>query len=120
MVLLVAGSGNGMPVPQAVSRPADQVRATEVVTAGPTPLRITGTLQTYDAEAKLVAVATAAGKLRLLVTQDSRIRQGGHVVDADQLGARLGSKVVVRYLEADRGRVVVSLTVLGHGNDGPH
>ena len=125
MFLLITGSGyhafawSATPVAAALGV-ALQARPIEMVTAGPTPLRVTGTLQTYDADAKLVAVATTNGSLRLFVTRDSRIRQSGHVVDVAQLRARIGSKVVVRYVEADRGRVVVSLTVLGRSPDAPN
>jgi hypothetical protein len=87
----------------------------ESAATGTTPLRVTGTLQGYDAQARQVAVATAAGNLRLLMTGDTRVRQGGRAVDAGQLRSRIGAKVVVRYVEAERGRVVVSLTVVDHG-----
>ena len=124
-LLLIAAGGSPVPSQSAMAvaeapAVAMQTRPIEMVTAGPTPLRVTGTLQTYDADAKLVAVATTNGSLRLFVTRDSRIRQSGHVVDAAQLRARIGSKVVVRYVEADRGRVVVSLTVLGRSSDAPN
>ena len=78
-------------------------------------MRVTGTLQTYDAEQKQVGVATPAGSLQLLMTRETRVRQGGHNVDAAQLRSRIGAKVVVRYLEAERGRVLVSLTVVDRG-----
>lgn len=91
----------------------------EALAPGPTPLRVTGTLQTYDADQKQVGVTTPAGSLKLLMTRDTRVRQGGHNVDAGQLRNRIGSRVVVRYLEADRGRVLVSLTVIDRGNNGP-
>ena len=93
--------------------------AAGTATSGPTPLRATGTLQTYDAEQKQVAVATKAGSLQLQMTNDTRVRQGGHTVDAGQLRSRIGSKVVVRYPEAERGRLLVSLTVVDRGGSGP-
>jgi hypothetical protein len=84
---------------------------------GTTPLRLTGTLQTYDSDERFVAVETASGKVRLSVTPESRIRQGRRTVDASVLGTRIGSTVVVRYVEAERGRVVVSLTIFGRPSD---
>jgi len=117
-VLAAAVSVHGAAAAQATPLASTAIAAV-TASSGPTPLRVTGTLQTYDAEQKQVAVATKAGSLKLLMTNDTRVRQDGHTVDAGQLRSRIGSKVVVRYLEAERGRVLVSLTVIERGGSGP-
>ncbi|MFN7985254.1 MAG: hypothetical protein U0Q11_25720 [Vicinamibacterales bacterium] len=119
--VLAAAAGCAQSAAAAQASPLASTAITATAAAsGPTPLRVTGTLQTYDAEQKQVAVTTPAGSLQLLMTRDTRVRQGGHTVDAGQLRSRIGSKVVVRYLEAERGRVLVSLTVIDRGGGGPH
>lgn len=116
VLVLAAAAGLTQVVAAAQAPPlASTTISTGSAAAGPTPLRVTGTLQTYDAEQKQVGVATPAGSLQLLMTRETRVRQGGHNVDAAQLRSRIGAKVVVRYLEAERGRVLVSLTVVDRG-----
>ena len=121
LVLLMLAFGSAASAAQPASPAADQtVRGSGAFLAtGSTPLRLSGTLQTYDADERFVAVETASGKVRLSVTPESRIRQGRRTVDASVLRGRIGSRVVVRYVESDRGRVVVSLTVFGRPNDAP-
>jgi hypothetical protein len=122
LVLWLLALGTAASAAQPASPATDQtVRGTGAFLAtGSTPLRLTGTLQTYDADERFVTVETASGKVRLSVTPDSRIRQGRRTVDASVLPTRIGSRVVVRYVESERGRVVVSLTVFGRASDTPN
>ncbi|MEQ1908259.1 MAG: hypothetical protein ABMA15_05520 [Vicinamibacterales bacterium] len=122
LVMSLLAFGTAVSAAPPASPHADQtVRAADAFSsAGSTPLRLTGTLQTYDAEEGSVAVETASGKVRLSVTPESRIRQGRRTIDASVLRSRIGSAVVVRYVESDRGRVVVSLTVSGRPIVAPH
>ncbi len=118
VVAVVIGGAQGAAAAQTGPLASTAISA-NAAAPGPTPLRATGTLQTYDADQKQVDVSTSTGSLKLRMTSDSRVRQGGRTVDAGQLRSRIGSRVVVRYLEADRGRVLVSLTVLDRGGSGP-
>ena len=122
LVLWLLACGTAVSAAQAAGPAADQtVRAIDAFAlTSSTPLRLTGTLQTYDAAEQFVAVETASGKVRLSVTPESRIRQRRRTVDASLLRNRIGSTVVVRYVESERGRVVVSLTVSGRATDAPH
>ena len=122
LVLWLLACGTAVSAAQPAGLAADQmVRAIDAFSpTSSTPLRLTGTLQTYDAAEQFVAVETASGKVRLAVTTESRIRQGRRTVDASVLRTRIGSTVVVRYVESERGRVVVSLTVFGRASDTPH
>ena len=121
LLLWLLACGTAVSAAQPASPATDQtVRGSGAVSpTGSTPLRLTGTLQTYDADERFVAVETASGKVRLSVTPESRIRQGRRTVEASVLRTRIGSRVVVRYVESDRGRVVVSLTVFWRATDAP-
>ena len=122
LVLWLLAFATAVSAAQSSSPATDRtVRATGAVSpTGSTPLKLTGTLQTYDAAERFVAVETMSGKVRLSVTPESHIRQGRRTVDASVLRTRIGSPVVVRYVESARGRVVVSLTVSGRAADAPH
>ena len=122
LLLWLLACGTAVSAAQPASPATDQrVRAIDAFSpTGSTPLRLTGTLQTYDDAERFVAVETVSGRVRLSVTSDSRIRQGRRTVDAAVLRTRIGSTVVVRYVESERGRVVVSLTVSGRATDAPH
>lgn len=84
-----------------------------------TPLRLTGRLESYDAKTRSVSVRTSTGVVRLLLTAESRVRQGRQAMDAEQLDRHLGARVVLRYAESATAPAVLSLRLMGSSLGSP-
>lgn len=93
-------------VPEAPAGPAGP---TTPGASSATSLRLTGTLEGFDAKGKTIAVQTDAGTVRLALTSSTRIRQGRRSLDQSALDHMLESTVVVRYAESPSGKTAVSL-----------
>jgi hypothetical protein len=91
--------------PEAPTAPGPTTPAASTATS----LRLTGTLEGFDAKARAIAVQTEAGTVRLALTSSTRIRQGRRSLDQSALDHMLESTVVVRYAESASGKTAVSL-----------
>jgi type 1 fimbria pilin len=78
-----------------------------------TTLSVRGTIDTYDASSRTLALATASGTVRFPVASTTRISQGGHKVEALELQKLAGNHATVRYTESDGNKVVESVHVFG-------
>lgn len=75
-------------------------------------MRVTGTVYRYDSAAHHVVLRTSDGLQTIALTAATQIREGTHVLAADELGTRLGMRVIVRVREVTGGAEAVSVHVV--------
>ena len=86
-----------------------RARSEELTT---TPLRMAGTLEGYDAKTGAITVCTLAGPVRLSLALNARIHVGHQAADRPDLVGRIGSHVVLRFVEPSGHREAISVHVL--------
>ena len=74
--------------------------------AAPTTLRIGGTIEKYDASARMLSLTTATGTMQFAVAASVRIRQRSRQIHASELENLSGYRAVVRYSEANGNKTV--------------
>ena len=78
-----------------------------------TTLSVRGTIDKYEASSKTLSLTTSIGTVRLPLASTTRISQGGHKVDAEELQKLAGDRATVRYTESGGNKVVESVHVFG-------
>ena len=79
--------------------------------AAATTLRIGGTIEKYDASARMLSLTTATGTMQFAVAASARIRQRSRQIDASELENLSGYRAVVRYSDAHGNKTVESISV---------
>ncbi len=78
-----------------------------------TTLRVRGTIDKYEVSSRTLSLATSSGTVRLSLASTTRVSQGGHKVEAEELQKLAGERATVRYTESAGARVVQSVHVFG-------
>jgi len=78
-----------------------------------TTLSLRGTIDKYEVSSRTLSLATSSGTVRLSLASTTRVSQGGHKVEAEELQRLAGERATVRYTESAGARVVQSVHVFG-------
>jgi hypothetical protein len=78
-----------------------------------TTLRVSGTIDKYDASTRILSLSTSNGTLQCPVASTARLRQGWHKIDALELQKLAGYRATVRYSESGGNKTVESVHVFG-------
>ncbi|HET6957742.1 MAG TPA: hypothetical protein VFI56_14205 [Vicinamibacterales bacterium] len=78
-----------------------------------TTLSLRGTIDKYEVSSRTLSLATSSGTVRLSLASTTRVSQGGHKVEAEELQKLAGERATVRYTESAGARVVQSVHVFG-------
>jgi len=78
-----------------------------------TTLSLRGTIDKYEVSSRTLSLATSSGTVRLSLASTTRVSQGGHKVEAEELQRLTGERATVRYTESAGARVVQSVHVFG-------
>jgi hypothetical protein len=78
-----------------------------------TTLSLRGTIDKYEISSRTLSLATSSGTVRLSLASTTRVSQGGHKVEAEELQKLAGERATVRYTESAGARVVQSVHVFG-------
>jgi hypothetical protein len=100
--------GETRPGDKAVSLDAGQSRA-----PGSTTLRMSGTIDKYDAATRILSLSTSNGTVQLLLASTARVRQGWHKLDPLDLRKLVGYRAAIGYSESGGNKTVESVHILG-------
>ena len=78
-----------------------------------TTLSLRGTIDKYEVSSRTLSLATSSGTVRLSLASTTRVSQGGHKVEAEELQKLAGERATVRYTESAGARLVQSVHVFG-------
>ena len=85
--------------------------ATQSASLASTTLRVTGTIDKFDAATRILSLSTANGTVRFTLASTARLRRGWHRIEPADLEKLAGDRATVRYSESAGSKTVQSVHV---------
>jgi hypothetical protein len=84
--------------------------------AAGTTVRITGTIEKYDASTRTLTLSTLKGAVRFVLAPVTRIRRDGKTAGVSDLDKLVGLRAAIRYSELAGNKTADSVHVFGKNN----